>query len=34
MSDRVYSHRDLIVYQKSFAAGKRIFELSTSFLLV
>lgn len=31
MSDRIYSHRDLIVYQKSFAAGKRIFELSRSF---
>ncbi len=31
MSDRIYSHRDLIVYQKSFAAGKRIFELSKSF---
>ena len=31
MSDRIYSHRDLIVYQKSFSAGKRIFELSRSF---
>ncbi len=31
MSDRISSHRDLIVYQKSFAAGKRIFELSKSF---
>ncbi|GAA4447809.1 MULTISPECIES: four helix bundle protein [Novipirellula] len=31
MSDRIYSHRDLIVYQKSFAAGRRIFELSQSF---
>ncbi|QDS92190.1 hypothetical protein FF011L_09270 [Roseimaritima multifibrata] len=31
MSDRIYSHRDLIVYQKSFSAGKRIFELSKSF---
>lgn len=31
MSDRIYSHRDLIVYPKSFAAGKRIFELSKRF---
>ncbi|QDV59143.1 four helix bundle protein [Rosistilla oblonga] len=31
MSDRIYSHRDLIVYQKSFAAGKRVFELSQTF---
>lgn len=31
MSDRIDSHCDLIVYQKSFAAGKRIFELSKSF---
>ncbi|PAY19773.1 hypothetical protein CKO51_09185 [Rhodopirellula sp. SM50] len=31
MSDRIFSHRDLIVYQKSFAAGKRIFELSKTF---
>ena len=31
MRDRIYSHRDLIVYQKSFAAGKRIFQLSKSF---
>lgn len=31
MSDRIYSHRDLIVYQKSFSAGKRIFELSKGF---
>lgn len=31
MSDRIDSHRDLIVYQKSFAAGKRIFELSKAF---
>lgn len=31
MSDRIYSHRDLIVYQKSFSAGKRTFELSRSF---
>ena len=28
MNERIYSHRDLIVYQKSFAAGQRIFELS------
>ena len=31
MSERIRTHRDLIVYQKSFAAGKRIFELSKSF---
>lgn len=31
MSDRIYSHRDLIVYKKSFSAGKRIFELSRAF---
>ncbi|EMI22622.1 S23 ribosomal protein [Rhodopirellula maiorica SM1] len=31
MSERIRTHRDLIVYQKSFAAGKRIFELSRSF---
>lgn len=31
MSDRIFSHRDLIVYQKSFTAGKRIFELSKTF---
>ena len=31
MSDRIYTHRDLIVYQKSFSAGKRIFELSRTF---
>ncbi|GAA5507898.1 four helix bundle protein [Novipirellula caenicola] len=31
MSERIRTHRDLIVYQKSFAAGNRIFELSRSF---
>ena len=31
MKERIKTHRDLIVYQKSFAAGKRIFELSTLF---
>lgn len=31
MNGRIRTHRDLIVYQKSFAAGKRIFELSTTF---
>jgi four helix bundle protein len=31
MNERIYSHRDLIVYQKSFAAGRRIFELSKAF---
>ncbi len=31
MSERIYSHRNLIVYQKSFAAGRRIFELSKEF---
>ncbi len=31
MSDRINCHRDLIVYQKSFAAGRRVFELSKSF---
>ncbi|TWU33654.1 hypothetical protein Q31b_57110 [Novipirellula aureliae] len=31
MNERIRSHRDLIVYQKSFAAGKRIFELSKAF---
>ncbi len=31
MTNKVNSHRDLIVFQKSFAAGKRIFELSKSF---
>lgn len=32
MSDRIYSHRDLIVCQKSFVAGRRVFELSKQFL--
>lgn len=31
MSERIRTHRDLIVYQKSFATWKRIFELSKSF---
>jgi four helix bundle protein len=31
MSDRICSHRDLTVYQKSFSAGRRIFELSKRF---
>ncbi len=31
MNERIRTHRDLIVYQKSFSAGKRIFELSTLF---
>jgi four helix bundle protein len=31
MSEQIGTHRDLIVFQKSFAAGKRIFELSKSF---
>lgn len=31
MSNGIRTHRDLIVFQKSFAAGKRIFELSKSF---
>ena len=31
MSEQIRTHRDLIVFQKSFAAGKRIFELSKSF---
>ncbi|TWT92163.1 four helix bundle protein [Neorhodopirellula pilleata] len=31
MVSLVRGHRDLIVYQKSFTAGKRIFELSKSF---
>tara|TARA_A100001391_G_scaffold199227_1_gene181884 strand:- start:352 stop:858 length:507 start_codon:yes stop_codon:yes gene_type:complete len=31
MSERIKTHRDRIVYQKSFAAGKRIFKLSKSF---
>ncbi|MCM2369969.1 four helix bundle protein [Aporhodopirellula aestuarii] len=31
MKERISGHRDLIVYQKSFAAGKRIFELSQLF---
>ncbi|TWU50652.1 hypothetical protein Poly51_39450 [Rubripirellula tenax] len=31
MNDRICSHRDLIVYQKSFSAGKRIFELWGAF---
>ncbi|MCA9159276.1 MAG: four helix bundle protein [Pirellulaceae bacterium] len=31
MNGRIRTHRDLIVYQKSFAAGERIFELSTTF---
>ncbi len=31
MNERIRTHRDLIVFQKSFAAGKRIFELSKSF---
>lgn len=31
MKERIHSHRDLIVYQKSFAAGRRIFDLSKQF---
>lgn len=31
MDGRISTHRDLIVFQKSFAAGKRIFELTKSF---
>ncbi|WP_404309679.1 four helix bundle protein [Neorhodopirellula lusitana] len=31
MNEQIKTHRDLIVYQKSFAAGKRIFELSKAF---
>ena len=31
MSDRIHSHRDLVVYQKSFSAGRRVFELSQVF---
>ncbi len=31
MSDRIHSHRDLVVYQKSFSAGRRVFELSKGF---
>ncbi|TWU39874.1 hypothetical protein Q31b_31890 [Novipirellula aureliae] len=31
MKERVRNHRELIVYQKSFAAGKRVFELSKAF---
>ncbi len=31
MSTRINSHRDLMVYQKSFAAGCRVFELSKQF---
>jgi len=31
MKERIEGHRDLIAYQKSFAAGKRIFELTRSF---
>ena len=31
MNDRIRTHRDLIAFQKSFAAGKRVFELSQTF---